>query len=331
MPNIFLFTWEEKLLLDQELKKWTKAFVSKYWGNSLYRFHTDDFSWEQILSLMMWWWLFDEKKFIIIYWMPKDTDKTNALTGKEYDKVWDFFISNFDTIDPETVIVLISYKPDKRGKLYKFLDKKVQKKVFWLLSEKKIIEYITSFLQCSESIWQLILEKCGTNLLYIHNEISKLKIIYDVSNKWNITRQDVDFYINTNEEVDNFKLLDYLNKDKKKAIKILDWIQRDWTDIFAIIWLLYWHIKIILQIIDQKNNWITDSKQIAAAIWIHPFIVYKILKYYDNYKNNEQNFLSLFDNLLNLDYWIKSWKVPAEFGYLELKKMIYSGNWVTIL
>jgi len=28
---LFLFTWEEKFLLDQQLKKWKKAFIKKYW------------------------------------------------------------------------------------------------------------------------------------------------------------------------------------------------------------------------------------------------------------------------------------------------------------
>ena len=49
---IFLFTGEEKFLLDQQLKKWKDAFVKKYGSNNLYIFQEDNFDPEQIASAL---------------------------------------------------------------------------------------------------------------------------------------------------------------------------------------------------------------------------------------------------------------------------------------
>jgi len=52
MKNIYLFTGEEKYLLDQELKRWKDKFIGKFGQDSLFVYGNQNFSsnkvWESV-------------------------------------------------------------------------------------------------------------------------------------------------------------------------------------------------------------------------------------------------------------------------------------------
>jgi DNA polymerase-3 subunit delta len=305
----FLFTWEEKFLIDQQLNNWKKAFIKKYWANNYYSFWEENFSADEIISLLMWWWLFNEKKFIIIKWIPKDTNI--KIPSKEYEKLEKFLLEHLDNINTENVICFVSYKADKRTKLYKFLskNKNIQVKEYKAFNEKQLITYLTKTFWIDENLAKYIIEKIWTNLYNIHNELEK---IFKISPK--ITKELVDKYTSTNIEQDSFKLLDNLT-NKKQAITILHNIQKKQEDFFKILWLLYWNLKNIILIVEEKKLWLS-SKEIASKLWIHPFVVWKIYSKY----NNEKEFEIFFKKLIDLDYNIKSWKIDINLAFLYLKK-----------
>ena len=307
----FFFTWEEKFLIDNQLDKWKKAFLQKYGSNNFYSFWEWNFDFEKISSVLMGGWLFDEKKFIIIKWVPKDTFV--KVNSSEYSKLENFLLEHLDNISSENVICFVSYKPDKRTKLYKFLakNKNIELKEFKLFTEKKLLEYIQKTFQVNESLASYVVEKLWTNLFNIHNELEKIFKVYP-----QITKKYIDKYTTSNIEQDAFALLDYLD-NKNKAINILTNLQENKEDIFKILWLLYWNLKNVILIMEEKQNWL-NSKEIASSLWIHPFVVSKTYKKTFNVSKIKK----MFKDLIKLDYSIKSWKKSSDLWYLYLKKII---------
>ena len=309
--NIFLFTGEEKYLLDSQLEKWKKAFIEKYWVNNLYIFNEDNFVADQIANALSGWWLFDEKKFIIIKWFPKDS--LSKVPSSEYEKLEKFILEHIDNFSSENVVVFVSYKPDKRTKIYKFLSShpRIELKEFKPLTEKKLLAYLTENFPISQQDANYLIEKVGTNLFLLVNEIKKILF---VSNK--ITKDLIDKYVINYPEQDAFKLLDNLD-NKQKAIEILNQLEEMKEDFFKILGLLYWNLKNVILITEEKSRW-ENAKQIATKLGIHPFVVSKIYsKSYDLEKIKK-----LFDKLLDLDTNIKTWKIDSSLGYLYLKKVL---------
>jgi len=306
---IFFFTWEEKFLIDQQIKKWKTAFIKKYWANNFYLYPDIIDNADKIIWACMWWWLFDDKKFIIIKWIPKDW--LNKI--KDQEKLEKFFTQHIDNLSDNNVIVIVSYKPDKRTKFYKFISKhsNIDLREFKVFSEKKLIWYIVKTFFIPEKLAEYIILKTWTNLFIIHNELEK---ILKISNK--ITKELIDKYVNTNIEQDSFVLLDNL-KNKEKAVKILENLQTNQEDFFKILWLLYWNLKNIILIVENKLNNLTP-KEISTKLSLHPFVVSKIYKY----NNDFLVYKEMFRKLIDLDYSIKSWKIDSKLWFLYLKKII---------
>jgi DNA polymerase III delta subunit len=60
-------------------------------------------------------------KLIILYGIPLDTEKSNAIKAEEIEKLAED-IMNYP-LPEEVNLVCVSYKPDKRGRFYKRFDK----------------------------------------------------------------------------------------------------------------------------------------------------------------------------------------------------------------
>jgi len=311
----FFFTGEERYLIDNQLEKWKKAFLTKYGSNNFYSFGEWNFDFEKISSVLMWWGLFDEKKFIIIKGVPKDSFV--KVPSWEYEKLENFLLEHLNNLNSENVVCFVSYKPDKRTKLYKFLAKNpnIELKEYKAFTEKQLVAYISKTFKVNDSLAKYIIDKIGTNLFNIHNELEKILKISSVINK-----DLIDKYTTTNIEQDSFALLDNISHPKK-ALQILEKLQESKEDIFKIIGLLYWNLKNVILVVEQKQYWLS-TKEIAAKLWIHPFVVWKIYKNI----NDIAIYKEIFKKLIHLDYWIKSWKIDSSLGYLYLKNIILDFN-----
>ncbi len=305
---IFLFTWEEKFLLDKQLSKRIKAFIKKYWNN-IYIFQEDNINAENIANVYNWWWLFDEKKLIIIKWFPKDSYL--KIPSSNLNNLEKFFEANLNNFSKDDIIIFVSYKPDKRTKFYKFLskNKNVQTKEFKLLNHKQLIKYLVGNYPISSKDSDYIIWKIWTNLYMIDNELNKILTISD-----KITKELIDKYVITNTQQDTFELLDKIN-NADNVINILSKLEYIWEDFFKVLWLLYWNLKSIILIKEQQKLWL-DNKQISSKLSTHPFVVMKIAK--TNYDISKLK--KLFNYLIELDNKIKTWEISSDLSYFYLKK-----------
>ncbi len=325
---LFLFTWEEKFLLQQKLNKWKNAFIQKYDSKDFYSFRSENIEPQMIASLLMWGWLFDEKKLIVVYGLPKDSDKSNSIEKTKYDSLEKLLMNHIDYISSsDDIVILVSYKADKRWKLYKFItskikEGKVKEELFPLKNARGLLTYIKNYLSCDEIIAKNILNKTGANMQYIHNEISKLKVLQNTGKLTKITSATVEQYITDSNETDSFKLLDSMKSNKEEAISILDKLKKNDEDIHRIMGLIHWHIRSILLVVDQKIQWADSSKKIASVLKLHPFVASKIMKSYN--QKDIKPLLGLHKEMINIDYGIKIGQINKSFAYLELKKSILS-------
>ena len=312
---IFLFPGEEKFLLDQQLKKWKDAFVKKYGSNNLYIFQEDNFDPEQIASALAGGGLFEEKKFIIIKWIPRDAFV--KIPSSLAEKVEDFLQQHIEQLPSENVVVFVSYKPDKRTKFYKFLVKNplVQVKEFKLLNSKQLLKYLVENYPISSNDAQYLVERVGTNLYMLHNELMK---ILKISPK--ITKELIDKYVIKNVQQDAFALVDNL-QNSQKVLEILNNLEQMGEDFFKVLGLLYWNLKNTI-LIKEQQSLNEDSKTIASKLGVHPFVVAKTLKG----RYDIEALKDIFHKLIDLDYDIKTGKIASELGYLYLKKILGRGE-----
>jgi len=318
-------------LLHQELKRRTDWFIQKYWNDSLLVFKTDDFSLESLRQVIYSGWLFVQKRMIVIYGMPLDWDASNKLSASIIQQFSDEFMQKEGNILSETILIFVSYKPDKRVKFYNFLKKELELnnwiKEFSPLKPseiKQIIRQKTTWINRSESALDLFLTKTWSSLFHIQNELEKLIFLSQTTGSLNISEKDIDAVTFWITEANNFEFFDILFVDKKKAIKLITRLQEEGENRNAFAGTLYRWIKIWIFVMDCFEQNIKDSKIITSILKAHPFVVSKTIKNIDVLISNKTWIISFYLWLIELENDIKTWKKSDFNFWLEIKKLVYN-------
>lgn len=328
LSNIFLFTWEEKYLLHQELKRRTEWFVQKYWTDALLVYKTDNFQLDLLRQGLYSGWLFIQKRMIVVYGLPLDGDTSNKLSASIVQQFSDEFIERNGQIASETILIFVCYKPDKRTKFYNFLKKEVDVnsiKEFSPLKPaelKQFVRHHAPILQWSDAVLDLFLAKTGSSLFHIQNELDKLVLWSQVSQRYLLEEKDIHLLTFGLTEANNFTFFDMLFDNKNKALQLVARLQEEGENWNAFAWTLYWWIKNWLFILDCFEQNIKDSKIITSLLKVHPFVVSKGIKNIDVLSRNKKGIVSFYIWLVNLEYDIKTGKKSDLQFWLEIKKMI---------
>ena len=91
--------------------------------------------------------------------MPKDSFV--KIPSGEYEKLEKFLLEHLEHLNSEDVVCFVSYKPDKRTKLYKFLakNKNIQIKEYKLFTEKKLLDYLQKTFNLDQNTASYAVEK----------------------------------------------------------------------------------------------------------------------------------------------------------------------------
>lgn len=329
MNNVYLFTWEEKYLLDKEVTRWKDNFVQKFGHDSVFSFDTENFDAWQIVELLLAGGLFSEKKLVIVSGIPLDTDTNNKLSAKQVEEFSDAFLSRDGNLPDNVLLILVSHKPDKRLKLYKFLQWKAQIKEFKPLSGVQIKLFVKEHLwtlKMSNEVLDYFLMKVGKNLYRLVWEIEKLQLRSGVHKQDTIDQSIIDLVNYGQVEVNSFLFFDYLLPEKEKAIRILDTIHAWWGDVYLTLGMVYRWLKLYIYLIDLYKQGIHDNKTLAQMVKYHPFAVSKAMKHIDKLLQLAPDIKKMFRSLVELDYAMKTWKLPPTAFWLALKKIVYKFN-----
>jgi len=326
IENVYLFTGQEKYLLDKELFRRKEWFLQKFWPDSIFSFGLDNLDIAQIKQAIYSSWLFTTKKLIIINWLPLDT--TTKLWEEKSDQLTAFvdaLIKADGKIPDDSLLVFISTAPDKRLKLYKFLEKNANVKEFNQLKNSDLELFVKNELSdcmIDHSTIQYFLTKVGSDLYRVWFECDKLKTRTKLKQEKKIDETMIDMIVFGQVETDSFALLKMLFTDKKKAIQIVERIQQWWADRNQFLGMVYWALKFYLFMIDLDEGGLQNSKDIASLLKMNPRQVKNEYAKIWILKANKKNIENFYSWLIELDAAIKTWKVPDTYFRLGIKKLI---------
>jgi len=326
LQNVYVFTGQETYLLDKELHRRKENFLSKFGPDSVFHFSLDNLDIAQIKQAIYHSGLFTTKKLILINGLPLDTlTKLGEDKNEQLANFVEAFVKAEGKIPEESLLVFISQTPDKRLRLYKFLEKNATLKEFNQLKGSDLETFIKNELQeftISREAIQYFMTKVGSDLYRIRFECDKIKTRAKIKQQKVIDETMIDYIVFGQVETNSFTLLAALFTDKKKALHIIEKIQESGTDRNQFSGMLYWAMRFYLFMMDLDESGIKDTKDIASFLKMNPFQVKNEYAKIWILKANKENIELFYTHLIELDAAIKSWKVPDTYFRLGVKKMI---------
>jgi hypothetical protein len=324
MTSKFLFTWEETTLLNQELNKRKKSFLSKYWESGLFEWKWEEQMLWDLQNAMLWWWFLATKKLIIIHGIPKDSISSYTLPASIINKFSPWLQKHRDQIPDDHVLVLVTRKPDKRTSDRKHFSKICTLKEFKPLSTNQRLAY------AKQHLWTLLnneqydtfVHSAWSSLGVLSHEVQKIQLYTERNKITSLSDEQLTLLVANNSEDNAFLLLDRIVQDTNQAIRYLDILHDQWNDPFQTMWMLYRWLKIIIGMIDSWEQWISSSKEIASRIKAPPFTISKFGKYRKEITSKKEYRKQLFSDLVTLDHALKTWKLPLESFRVSIKHMV---------
>ena len=304
-------------------------FAEKNGADSVFSFNRENRDYGQIKQTIFSWGFFVTNKLIILYGIPLDTEKSNAIKAEEIEKLAEDIMSY--SLPSEVLIICVSYKPDKRGRFYKRFDKldkdnPSQKliKTFIPLSERELPDFVkesSKDLNLDSKVVDALIHKVWNDQFRLESEIDKLRYRKKYYNE-EITSKVVDEVCFGMIEEDIFQLLDLSLTDPKSAVKFVQWLQDDGLDWNAVNGSFAWGLRNYLFVLDYADHWITDSKQIASELKQNPWAIMNITKKLSLLKEKRNLIRTLFKNIVDIDYEIKSGNAQPESYFFTIKKIL---------
>lgn len=327
--KIFLFTWENSYTLNKELKRWKDMFAEKNGADSIFSFNRENRDYGQIKQAIFSGGFFVTNKLIILYGIPLDTEKSNAIKAEEIEKLTED-IMNYP-LPSEVLLICVSYKPDKRGRFYKRFDKldkdnPSQKivKSFAPLKDYELSNFVgqeSKDLNLDSKVIETLIHKVWNDQFRLESEIDKLRYRKKYYND-EITPKVVDEVCFGMIEEDVFQLLDLALTDTKSAVKFIQWLQDDGLDRNAVNGSFARWLRNYLFVLDYADHWITDSRQIASELKQNPWAVMNITKKISLLKEKRNLIQNLFKSIVDIDYDIKSGNAQPESYFFTIKKVL---------
>lgn len=313
LSNIYLLYGEETFLLELCLKKIKICFGERKLG--INEVKLDESNINQIISDIETPAFGYEKKLIIVHHsgILKKQGKKN-LNTELVNTISEFIEKNNQIIKESIVLVFIEQEVEK-NELYKTIEQYGSVCEFKELKPIQIVPRLKTVckaynVQVEDSILKYLIERVGTNMQDLINEIRKL-IEYTGANG-TITKQAVDLLCI--EQLDSiiFDLTDNLgNKRVDKALQVLHGLIYQKEPIQKILITLYNHFKklYILKIAIKEN------KNIAESLKLKPNQIFLVTKYkmQANYFK-EIELKEIIEELMNLDYNYKTGLIDLNIG-----------------
>ncbi len=319
LENVFLFTGEGKYLLNKELNLRKNKFRQKYGDSTLFLLNQENnLDTPNLQEIIFSGWLFSSKKLVIIYWIPSDTDQWNKLNPSKAKEIENFLEANLDKIPKETILIFVSFKPDKRGKFFKSLSQRAQIKAFERLKPAQVKQVISQQIpELSPKNVDILASLIGHDEQKLENELHKLKNL-----SIDMSELDADSLKQIISESDVFNIFTWLDRfinnvpKRQTLIKQLE-IQKDPMNVA---WALLWSFKNIIIFYEAKQRGIS-TKQIISLLKAPPFVISKI----NNYNLSEDDIVEIkhrFKKLNELLQMIKQWNLPQENLGLFIKQAL---------
>jgi DNA polymerase III delta subunit len=160
--TLYLFTGENQYELTVELNRRKENFAQKFGAETIFVYNSENWDSAAIRQSIFGGGLFVTKKLIIVEGIPQDNEASNKLKADQYEKVTEEIMHNAAVIPDDTILICVSYNPDKRGRFYKFIIKEGQVKEFKTLSGTALLSFVKQIapeLQLNDATLRAIVQK----------------------------------------------------------------------------------------------------------------------------------------------------------------------------
>lgn len=325
LSSAFLFHGENSYMLTKELERRKLNFLQKYGEDAIYEFSAQNWDSNQIKQAIFAGGLFVSKKMVILYGVPKDNYENNSLSTEKIEQFFEDVQQNMQFLTPDTIVIFVAFKPDKRTRVFKRCLEHLQVKEFAPLKELQLKVFIREQLGtleiCDEELGYFLL-KIGNDQRRLASEAQKLKIWLEKHSKKQVQKPDIDYYCFGLVEGDAFKIFDQLFLNPQEAVQTLEKMQEDGKSRNEVQGLLTWGIKIYLTLLAYDKQGIRDAKTLIALTKLHPFVVNKNLKHLPTLREHQPFLITFFKNLIDLEYAIKTGATPENYYRLALKQQL---------
>lgn len=306
---VYLFYSKEIFLVKKEINK---IIIENHIDDiNINRYDLNESSIKDVIDDSETFSMFNDKKIIIINNAYIFTAKKNNI-----EQDGDALEKYLGDVNPSTILIFnfTDSKLDERKKIVKEIKKVgTVKDLDNNNNVKDIIKDSFKPYEISNDLINLLIDRVGTSLLMLENEIEKIKTYKN--NDLTIKREDIINLTHENIEANMFLLVDtIINKDKEKAIAIYHEMLDMNEEPIAIIITLANKIRNLYQTKELYKKGYSES-DIASIIGVKPGYLYYLkdsLKKYDS-----DTLYNLLSKLADLDYDIKSGKIDKNMG-LEL-------------
>lgn len=323
---MYVFCWEDQFLLNKELQRRKSGFEKKFWPDHIVEYWPDNRDKDTLVQAMFGQDLFSQKKCIILYGIPQDTKTHNKLSTAHIQRFEDTIIPKREQRNTENILISVSYKPDKRKKLYKRCKKHCDVKEFDQLKEKELVPYVQERCWgndvCSPKLAQFIIALVGNNTWRLWNETQKLVQYMSVTQQ-KLSEEMITTIVFSTQMTDTFGILDAVLQDKKKAIALVQKAYHNGENRNMMMWALLRWTKNMLLFLAARRAGKKSTTEIASYTKTHPFTIRKYLADAELFAQKQQSIKTLFEWFLDIDYSIKTWRLPDIHFWLETKKMLW--------
>jgi DNA polymerase-3 subunit delta len=275
--------------------------IEKIVGNTknVIRINLDESNIHNIIEECSYYSLLNEEKIVIVNNF-KLNDSTKDL------------LNYLDHPNPNTTLILITDKIDKRNAIYKFIKDKGTIIEINDLKVKDLIPKINNYchkkdISIEYSAVTKLLDNNLNNYDLALNEINKISIL-----KTNIKEADINKYDEPILGDDTFALCDAItNKDKKKTLPLLENFISSKNEVIPLVALLASQYRIIYAAKCMGGS----PDTIAAALDIHPYRVKLAID--KSYLYTKEEILNNIISLCDLDFYLKSKNVD-EYSLLKM-------------
>jgi len=244
-----LFTGESQYQVQEALRFWKEQFIKKYGESWVRTFFSDSINLDAIKPAIMWSGLFSEKSLTVIYGIPKDNTSTNKVSWSNSESTEPFLIKHRDDIPASNIVILVSYKPDKRTKSRKYFSTNATIKSF----PKKKGKDLTLFVlwKCVADTWaenkksllnnkqaESVVATVWNDLYMLHYECDKIVNYCEHHALDSIDDIALEWLICSHAEHDSFKILDAMRNDQTKAIQLIEKAQANQQNEYEFLCLL---------------------------------------------------------------------------------------------
>lgn len=331
--QLYLFTGEDGYRLEQEVTRRTQGFATKHGQESVMSFGSDR-EVADVLSQLQGGGLFAQERMVVIRGVPSDSVSGDKRPVALLAPIMDQIKRLHDQRPSDLWLVLISAKPDKRTADYKWFKKEADIKVFDRLKWSKLASWLTK--ECegllTSSQATAVTSRVGNDTRLLMSEIDKLRRYQSAcayrGEDSTITDDVLRRIVVGEHDADVFQFVKRLATDTSSAIQLVDDVHRSgvyWVQFWGSI---TWWLRSLVLIMSCLDDGMTDSKEIASYLKLHPFAVWqsKSIARDELAHDGGERMRGFLGSVIDLDYHAKTGRIGADEIRQWLKREIVKSS-----